>query len=251
MSEEKIYDAPETMDVPETEETLDAEVVETEATEETVETEEVVETQTTEPVAAKKGFATAALVFGILAFITTVLVINYVFGILALVFGIIYLAKKADIKPKGKAIAGVVLASLSIIISTVLWVNVYNYVANTKITDIITDVGVLIGEEIDGEALVNQTVSDMTGGAMDLATIEEFVGGEVTVERIAKFVGDVKEEEITSFISEVETMDQETLGQIVQELGGEVTYEKLEEKLGKDFSLKELMDYIRNFEKNK
>ena len=250
MSEEKIYDAPETMDVPETEETLDAEVVETEATEETVETEEVVETQTTEPVAAKKGFATAALVFGILAFITTVLVINYVFGILALVFGIIYLAKKADIKPKGKAIAGVVLASLSIIISTVLWVNVYNYVANTKITDIITDVGVLIGEEIDGEALVNQTVSDMTGGAMDLATIEEFVGGEVTVERIAKFVGDVKEEEITSFISEVETMDQETLGQIVQELGGEVTYEKLEEKLGKDFSLKELMDYIRNFEKN-
>ena len=242
MSEEKIYDAPETIDTPEVE-TVEAEVVETQMPEQ--------ETVTVEPVKAKKGFATAALVFGILAFITTLLVINYVFGLLALIFGIIYLAKKADFKPKGKAITGLVLASLSLIISTTIWVSVYNYVANTEITDIIEDVGSIMGEEIDGDELVNQTVSDMTGGAMDLDTIEEFVGGEVTVDRIMDFVGDVKEEEITSFVNEVQTMDPEVLGQIVQEFDGEVTYEKLEEKLGKDFSLKELMEYIRNFEENK
>ena len=46
-----------------------------------------VEETVTEPVVAKKGLAKAALVFGILAFITTLFVINYVFGILALIFG--------------------------------------------------------------------------------------------------------------------------------------------------------------------
>lgn len=227
MSEERIYDAPE-------------------ATEEVVENEEVVEAK---PVAAKKGFAKAALVFGILAFITTLLVINYVFGILALVFGIIYLAKNADDKPKGKAITGIVLASLSLIISTTIWVNAYNYFMKTDVSQIITDLGNLIGEEIDGEEIMNQTVAEMTGGAIDLKTIEEFVGGKVSIDKIVDFVGNVSEEEITTFINEVQTMDQEVLSSIVAEFEGEVTYEKLEAKLGKDFSLKELMEYIRNFEK--
>ena len=82
MSEERIY-----TDVTE-------EVAEEIATEEMV-VEEVVEEPTAEPaekVVAKKGFAKAALVFGILAFITTLFLINYVFGILSLIFGIIYLA---------------------------------------------------------------------------------------------------------------------------------------------------------------
>ena len=237
MSEERIYEAPETTE----------EVVEEAVTEETV--EDVVVEPATEPVVAKKGFAKAALVFGILAFITTLLVINYVFGILALIFGIIYLTKKADVKPKGKAIAGVVLAALSLIISTTIWVSAYVYVTKTDVTDIIQDVAGLMGEEIDGREFVNQTVAEMTGGAMDLDTIEQFVGGEVTVERVLDFVGDVKEEEINSFINEVNTMDQETLSAIVGEFEGEITYEKLEEKLGEGFSLKELMEYIRNFEK--
>ena len=235
MSEEKIY------------ETQEVEVVENETT--GTEAVEVQETVTAEPVKAKKGFATAALVFGILAFITTLLLLNYVFGILALVFGIIYLAKKADIKPKGKAITGVVLASLSLIISTTIWVGTYIYITQTDVSQIIEDIGSLIGEEVDGEEFLNQTVSDMTGGAMDLDTIEEFVGGEVTVDRVMNFVGDVKEEEITEFMNEVQTMDQETLMNIALEFEGEITYEKLEEKLGEDFSLKELMEYIRNFEK--
>lgn len=73
-----------------------------------------------EPVVAKKRFATAALVFGILAFITTLFIINYVFGILSLIFGIVYLVKKADVKPKGKAITGIVLAIFSLVISTTI-----------------------------------------------------------------------------------------------------------------------------------
>ena len=78
MNEERIYD-----DV----------TVEESVAEETVAEEQVM---IQDAVVAKKGFATAALVFGVLAFITTLFVINYVFGILALVFGIIYLAKKAE-----------------------------------------------------------------------------------------------------------------------------------------------------------
>lgn len=274
MSEEKIYGAPETMET----EVAETEVVETEVAETEVAENEVVEEQApvqevvnAEPVKAKKGFATAALVFGILAFITTLFLLNYVFGILALIFGIVYLAKKADVKPKKKAIAGIVLASLSLVISTVLWVSAYNYITKTSVTDIVDDVIGILGDEAisgkleeltggainqdmlqqmgSGEEIMNNMVVNMTGGAMDLDTVEQFVGGEVSVDRIVNFVGDVKEEEITGFINEVENMDQETIQSMVEEFEGEVTYEKLEEKLGKDFSLKELMDYIRNFEK--
>lgn len=150
-------------------------------------------------------------------------------------------------KPKGKAIAGVVLASLSLIISTTIWVSAYVYVTKTDVTDIIEDVAGIMGEEIDGREVVNQTVAEMTGGAVDLNTIEQFVGGEVTVERVVGFVGDVKEEEINAFVEKINTMDQETMTKIMTEFSGEVTYEKLEEKLGKDFSLRELMEYIENF----
>ena len=232
MSEERIYEAPEM-----TEEVITEEVV----------TEDGVYESANEPVVAKKGFAKASLVLGILAFITTLFFINYIFGILALIFGIIYLTKKADVKPKGKAIAGVVLASLSLIISTTIWVSAYVYVTKTELTDIIEDVAGLMGEEIDGREVVNQTVAEMTGGAVDLNTIEQFVGGEVTVERVVGFIGDVKEEEINAFVEKINNMDQETMNKIMTEFSGEVTYEKLEEKLGKDFSLKELMEYIENF----
>ena len=200
-----------------------------------------------EPVVAKKGFAKAALVFGILAFITTLFVINYVFGILALIFGIIYLSSKADVKPKGKAITGIVLASLSLIISTALWVGIYNYILNTEVSQIITDVGALIGEEIDGEELLNQTVAEMTGGAVDLATIEQFVGGEISLDKIVAFVGDVSEEELTAFVDRAMNMDEAAIQSIMTDLGGEITYEGLQAKLGEDFSLKELMEYIDKY----
>lgn len=89
MSEERIYEAPET-----TEEVVAEEVV----------TEEVVtEAPVAEPVVAKKGFAKASLVLGILAFITTLFLVNYIFGILALIFGIIYLTKKSRCETKRKS----------------------------------------------------------------------------------------------------------------------------------------------------
>ena len=200
-----------------------------------------------EPVKAKKGFATAALVFGILAFITTLFLLNYVFGILSLIFGIVYLAKKADIKPKGKAIAGIVLSVLSLTVSTVIWVNAYNYVAKTEISQIVQDVAGLMGEEIDGEEVVNSYVAEMTGGAIDMTTIEQFVGGEVSIERVMNFVGDVQEGEITVFIDRLQNADPAVLQNIVAEFEGEITYEKLEEKLGEDFSLEELMEYIDKY----
>ena len=228
MSEEKIYEG------------VEYEGVEVE---ETVVEEAVV----TEPVVAKKGLAKASLVLGILAFITTLFVVNYIFGIIALICGIVYLTKKADVKPKGKAIAGIVLASLSLIISTTVWISAYVYVTKTGITQIVEDVAGLMGEEVDGREMVNQVVAEATGGAISLDTIEQFVGGEVSVERILNFVGDVSKEEINSFINEINTMDQATMQAIMQEFSGEVTYEKLEEKLGKDFSLEELMAYIRSF----
>ena len=200
-----------------------------------------------EPVKAKKGFATAALVFGILALITTLFLINYVFGILSLVFGIIYLAKKADVKPKGKAIAGIVCAALSLIISTTVWVGAYMYFVKTDVYTIMEDFGALMGEEIDGREEINQMILAATGDAMSLDTLEQFVGGEITVERMVKFIGDVKEEELNAFIDEVAAMDEATIQGLITEFGGDVTYERLEEKLGKDFTLRELMDYVRKY----
>lgn len=197
-----------------------------------------------EPVVAKKRFATAALVFGILAFITTLFIINYVFGILSLIFGIVYLAKKADVNPKGKAITGIVLAIFSLVISTTIWVSAYNYVTKTEISQIVQDVAGLMGEEIDGKEVLNSYVAEMTGGAVDMETIQQFVGGEVSIERIMNFVGDVNEEEITTFINKISTLDEATIQNLMLEFGGEVTYERLEEKLGVDFTLRELIDYI-------
>lgn len=200
-----------------------------------------------EPVVAKKGFAKAALVFGILAFITTLFFINYLFGILALIFGILYLTKKADVKPKGKAITGIVLASLSIVVSTALWVSVYNYILKTDVSQIITDVGSLLGEEIDGEEILNQTVAEMTGGAIDLATIEQFVGGKVSLDKILEFAGDVSEEELTTFVDRAMNMDEASIQNLMTDLGGEISYESLQAKLGENFSLKDLMEYIDQF----
>ena len=69
----------------------------------------------TMPAKPKTGLATASLVFGILAFITTLFFLNYLFGLLALIFGIIYLVKKAEIKPKGQAITGIILSLVSVV----------------------------------------------------------------------------------------------------------------------------------------
>ena len=136
MSEERIYEDVTTEDVIE-----ENEVVENTPVYEAPVEESFVPQQnaTSKPVKAKKGFATACLVFGIFAVLTTLFFINYVFGILALIFGIVYLAKKADIKPIGKAITGIVLAAISLIISTCIWVSAYMYFVKTDVYTIMED----------------------------------------------------------------------------------------------------------------
>lgn len=195
-----------------------------------------------EPVVAKTGFATAALVFGILAFITTFFLINYLFGALAIIFAIIYLVQKADVKPKGKAITGLVLALISMVISTILFISIVFYFANTELTDMMEDIAWLMGEEIDGREIVEQMVFEATGGAIDLETLEEFVGGEITIERVVNFTGDVTEEEMYNFMEMVQQLDYSSLA---SEFPNGITYEALEEKLGVDFNLRELMEYVQ------
>ena len=228
MSQERIYEDVTTEDVIE-----ENEVVENTPVYEAPVEESFVPQQnaTSKPVKAKKGFATACLVF----------------GILALIFGIVYLAKKADIKPKGKAITGIVLAAISLIISTCIWVSAYMYFVKTDVYTIMEDAAGIMGEEIDGRETLNQMLLDASGNRISIDTIEEFVGGEISVERLLKFIGDVKEMELTDFINELSEMDSEKLEALINEFQGEVTYEKLQEKLGKDFNLRDLMDYVRSY----
>lgn len=74
------------------------------------------------------GLGIAALVLGIVgfifAFVPVINFISYILGLLALIFGIVSLAKNAS---KGQAVAGVVLGSLSLLITyfmTLIFVSV-------------------------------------------------------------------------------------------------------------------------------
>ena len=103
--------------------------------------------------------------------------------------------------------------------------------------------------------MINNAITNAVGGEvmigdkpLNLDTIEAFVGGEVSVDRVLDFVGDVKPEEITGFVSELQIMDMEKVNGIMSEFEGEVTYEKLEEKLGEEFSLEDIMDYIKEYQ---
>lgn len=196
---------------------------------------------TQQPVTAKKGFAIASLVFGILALLTTLFLINYVFGILAIIFGVIYLKKKADVKPKGKVIAGLVCAGLSLLISTTIWVSAYVYITKTDVATILEDVAGLMGNDIDGREMIDEAIKEYTNNFLDLAQIEEIVGGEVSLGQILNFVDDVTEQELAQFIEEVQSRD---LSKLKEEFKDGVTYELLEEKLGKNFTLKDLLEYV-------
>ena len=195
-----------------------------------------------EPVRAKTGCATAALVFGIFALLTTLFFINYVFGLLSILFGVIYLLKKADIKPKGKVITGLVMSVLSLAISTAIWVSVYNYVVTTNFTDIVEDVVGLTGEEINGDEMMNDIIQSSTGGVMDLEMIENFVGGEVSVERIMQFMDGVTEEDINNFIYKLEYVDPESIPE--EFMTDEISYETLVEIFGENFTMRDIFDYV-------
>lgn len=204
---------------------------------------------------AKKGFATASLIFGIFALITTLFFVNYVFGLLSIIFAIVYFVIKSDVKPKGKAITGLVLSIISLTLSTVLWVSVYNYFTKTDISQIIEDVSGLAGTPIDGEEFIDEQITQMTGGAVDLEMVEKFVGGEVSVDRVIDFVGgDITkvEDKVNQLVEDIESVDVDA---IMEDLEidpekPEVTYEDIEEKLGEDFNLDDILEYIEQFKTN-
>lgn len=65
------------------------------------------------------GFGVASLVLGILSIFTFICCINYIFALLAIIFGIVQMVKSTK---KGMAIAGIVTAVISIIISIIFWI---------------------------------------------------------------------------------------------------------------------------------
>ncbi len=67
----------------------------------------------------KNGMATASLILGIIGIITGLFFIGSLFGLLAIIFGIIALVKASktpEIGGKGKAIAGIIMGAIVIII---------------------------------------------------------------------------------------------------------------------------------------
>ena len=230
--------------------------------------------ETTEPVAEpapvkkKNGPATWALILGIFALLTTLVFINYILGLIALILGICYLCRKRPKFAKGRAIVGIVFASISIIASSALWYSVYNYFANTNIVDIIEDAGEVVekvtGQEVNVGTIVDDAIDnvieDALGGQeqaeevlkpveqilgqeLSYDAICEFVGEEVTVKKITNFVGDgIDVNELTNVIENVNS------GALIEDMGGSITYKAMEEKLGEDFTYQDLLEYIKQFQ---
>lgn len=213
---------------------------------------EQMERETAETKEIKNGLATGALVLGILALITTLFFLNYIFGIIGLILAVVYLAKKGEKPAKGKAIAGLVCAAVSIVVSTCIWVGLYVYLTTTGITTLLTDVNKFTGGRVNPETVINEaiesSIADKTaieqllGKELNYNTICEFVGEEVSLKTINNFVGDgINGEELKTIIKEVDT------AAVISDLGGNLTYKALEEKLGKNFTYDDLKEYLENF----
>lgn len=209
----------------------------------------------------KTGSATAALVLGILSILTLVLFINYILGIIAIILAIVFLVKKDCKKGKVRAGVGLGLAVVSIAVSTFTWVSIYTYFTTTPVTKMMKDVKVITGGKIDPEKIVNEAIDEYVNEVIDAATLEkvegllgkelsyaslsEFVGEEVTVETVQKFVGngEITAERVQEVVSSI---DQDA---VLKDLGGAITYKALEEKVGKDFTYDDLMQYLEGFKK--
>ena len=103
-----------------------------------------------------KGFAITALVMGILAIINSFIpflnVISYIFAILAVIFGIVGIVKKAG---KGLAIAGLVLGIISLILATAI-----NAGTSTA-----------IDEAINGDSSNTQIINDKTNKQIEYTAV--------------------------------------------------------------------------------
>ena len=202
--------------------------------------ETAIEETVVETKQVKSGLATAAMVLGILALITTLFFINYIFGLIGLILGIVYLVKKGEKKAKGRAIAGLVCTVLSLAISTFIWGSVINYFTTTDITTMMNDLATVTGGAVDPMKDINAAIESALGEGADISTIENMIGRELSVETIMEFKGDASVEEIMSF---AETVDMQA---VANDLGGEITYEKIEEKLGKDFTFEDIKAYVES-----
>lgn len=214
--------------------------------EETVEevVEEIQPETITEPVAPvkpeKHGLATAALVLGIIAFVFSLLFINYILGIIAIILGVVYLVKKG--KKKARAIVGVSLAAVSIIASSVLWYSAYRYFTTTDLNTMMEDIKTVTGGQVDLKDTMDATFKEYVGEDFEMEQLEAFVGGPISYEVAKEFVGDATTEEIQEFIN---TFD---YAAIEKDLGVGFTYEDLVEKLGEDFNFQDLKAYMESLQ---
>lgn len=67
-----------------------------------------------------QGFGIASLVLGIISLLLTCSCINYITGILAIIFGIVQIVKNKN--NRGMAIAGIITAGISILVATFIWI---------------------------------------------------------------------------------------------------------------------------------
>lgn len=78
------------------------------------------------------GFGIASLVLGIMSLCVWLFLINYIFAIIAIVFGIIQIVSS---KRRGMAIAGIIIAGVGIIISCEFWFLIITNNVNIKSND--------------------------------------------------------------------------------------------------------------------
>ena len=206
--------------------------------EEMLNNEQVEVSVTEEPKVVTNGLATGALVLGILAIVFTLFFINYIFGIIALILGIVYLVRKGEKRAKGRAIAVLVCTVISLGVSTWLWGSIYHYFTTTDLETMMNDLSALTGGQIDPMKDINAAIESALGEGTDINTIEEMIGREISYKTITEFMGDSSVEEIMTY---AETIDMQA---VVNDLGGEITYEKIEEKLGKDFTFEDIKNYV-------
>ena len=69
------------------------------------------------------GFGVASMVLGILSMLTFCCCVNYIFAVLAIIFGIVQMVKS---NKKGMAVTGIITAAISIIISIIFWIAAYS-----------------------------------------------------------------------------------------------------------------------------
>lgn len=224
--------------------------------EETVGTGMEAESPESSKITKKTGLATGALILGIISLVTVLFLINYLLAIVGIVLAIVYLVKKEEKPAKGRAIAGLVCAVLSIVISTAVWVGAYNYLMNTSIVTLADDVTKYSGGQINPQVMVDESIDTYMGEMTDLPAIEqllgrkldyealcEFVGEEVTLNKLRKFIGDgISAEELGNILRSI---DQQA---VLDDMGGSFTYKALEEKLGENFTYEDLKNYLIQFQ---